>query len=456
MTCFDSIRCIRYLLPFCLSFLLAADLKAAGEELAGASPSVQLTAECPALPYVSFDADVQQWLKARSWLSKQMPLCLDSAEFFALYGASLLNTRQLDQALEMLERALLLDPENGGALVDYSQALYLNGQLMAALQLNMQLLMRSDLPDTLRPYLEQRQSYWEQQAVSWRHNLMLKSGYDSNLSGMADLEYLTLTIDGVAQALPLHESSKPVEGHFGQIIWQAQRSETGTGNTQHLRFYINSKFSDYSFTDVTELRSSYQVSHELLSGSVSGSIGVNHIFYGGHSLSSGVELDIRYQWRHENCRPYAGMKAEQKFFPGQKEVNDTSIELTAGTNCRIGHSRLSAELDYMNSQSAYSRRPGGDRAGISALFGIQYPFGKGVLHGQVSLSDLNDAESYSPLLSDGEARRIFRSGIVIQYLYPVADNITLMASVSRQRQKSNLELFHTRGTRTDLGLAFSF
>lgn len=415
-----------------------------------------LASECPVLPHVPFDAGVAQWARARLWLSEQMSVCLNSPEYFALYGAALLNTRQLDRALEMLERALLLDPEHGSALVDYSQALYLSGQLMPALQLNKQLLKRSDLPDTLRPYLEQRQNYWEQQAVSWRHSLMLKSGYDSNLSGMADLEYLTLTIDGVTQALPLHESSKPVEGAFGQIIWQAQRSETGTGNAQHLRFYINSKFSDYSFTNVTELRSSYQLSHELLSGNVSGSIGVNHIFYGGRSLSSNVGLDIRYQWRHENCRPYTGIKAEQKFFTGQKEVNDISIELTAGTNCRIGRSRLSAELDYMNSQSAYSRRPGGDRTGISALLGIQYPLGEGVLHGQISLSDLNDAKGYSPLLSDGEARRIFRSGIVIQYLYPVAENITLMASVSRQRQKSNLELFRTRGTRADLGLAFSF
>ena len=57
-------------------------------------------------------------------LAGLMPECLESSEYFALYGQAQLNNGQLSGALEALERALLIDPNNGAAGIDYAQALF--------------------------------------------------------------------------------------------------------------------------------------------------------------------------------------------------------------------------------------------------------------------------------------------------------------------------------------------
>ena len=62
--------------------------------------------------------------------------CLRSSEYYALLGAAQLNSAQLESASESLERALLLDPNNGAAQIDFASALFASGQLFPALQLN--------------------------------------------------------------------------------------------------------------------------------------------------------------------------------------------------------------------------------------------------------------------------------------------------------------------------------
>ena len=66
-------------------------------------------------------------------------------------------TSNLSRAIESLERALLLNPENGAALIDYAQALQEDGQLFAALEINTILQERNDVPENLRSQLAERQ-----------------------------------------------------------------------------------------------------------------------------------------------------------------------------------------------------------------------------------------------------------------------------------------------------------
>ncbi|MBL6904401.1 MAG: tetratricopeptide repeat protein, partial [Pseudomonadales bacterium] len=89
-------------------------------------------------------------------LAELQSRCLRSSEYYALLGAAQLNSGQLDVASESLERALLLDPKNGSAQIDYAEALFAAGQLFPALQLNETILGREDLPAALRETLTQR------------------------------------------------------------------------------------------------------------------------------------------------------------------------------------------------------------------------------------------------------------------------------------------------------------
>lgn len=114
---------------------------------------------CPSLAGF-YPGTTTDWQAMHQQLSPLMPRCLRSAEYFALLGAALLNIDQLADALEALERALLLDPGNGGAQIDYAEALFRQGQLFSALELNQQILARDDVPEFLNPMLQQRQDNW--------------------------------------------------------------------------------------------------------------------------------------------------------------------------------------------------------------------------------------------------------------------------------------------------------
>ena len=72
---------------------------------------------------------VAQWAALATSLADLQSRCLRSSEYYALLGAAQLNSGKLDVASESLERALLLDPTNGAAQIDYAEALYAAGQL---------------------------------------------------------------------------------------------------------------------------------------------------------------------------------------------------------------------------------------------------------------------------------------------------------------------------------------
>ena len=65
-----------------------------------------------------------------------------STEFFALLGSSQLALGDLLRAAENLELALLLDSENGSAMVDYAEVLFRLGQLSSAVDINQLILER--------------------------------------------------------------------------------------------------------------------------------------------------------------------------------------------------------------------------------------------------------------------------------------------------------------------------
>jgi tetratricopeptide (TPR) repeat protein len=105
---------------------------------AGALP-ISSFAACPDLS-AFYQSDAAASAVLQQQISQLLPECLESSEFFALYGAAQLNSSDLAGALESLERALLLNPGNGAAAIDYAQALFEVGQLFTALEMNQRLI----------------------------------------------------------------------------------------------------------------------------------------------------------------------------------------------------------------------------------------------------------------------------------------------------------------------------
>ena len=136
-------------------------------------------ASCPDLSrfYTGNDDSPQNgidWEYIHAQLTEIFSQCLLSSEYFALYGAAQLNTDRLSDSMESLERSLLLDPDNGAALVDYAEALLRDGQLFAALEANVVLLDREDVPERLEHQISQRQRDWRAliQQTNWQLDLL--------------------------------------------------------------------------------------------------------------------------------------------------------------------------------------------------------------------------------------------------------------------------------------------
>ena len=128
----------------------------------------------------------QQWQRLVSELVPLQSRCLRSSEYYALLGAAQLNAGAPDLAAEALERALLLDADNGAAQIDYAEVLLRQGQLFPALQLNAVLEAREDLPEELRQSVVQRGTQWRGLTKQNSVQLDASGGYDSNLNGAPD------------------------------------------------------------------------------------------------------------------------------------------------------------------------------------------------------------------------------------------------------------------------------
>src|SRR5690606_9092531 len=161
--------------------------------------------------------DASQWPQALQRLRSLEAECLQNADYYALLGAGQLETGQLPSALESLERALLLDPDHAPARIDYAEALYLSGQLFAALELNRQALRQSDVPPQVAGLLRSRQQQWRRQTSRSQLNLDLGLGYDSNLNGGPARNQITLTLSGEALQLTLDEAFQSVEGPYSSL-----------------------------------------------------------------------------------------------------------------------------------------------------------------------------------------------------------------------------------------------
>jgi len=90
-----------------------------------------LTAQTPPPDAGAFEQ--AQWTQLAATLADIQASCLRSSEYYALLGAAQLNSAQLEPASESLERALLLDPSNGAAQIDFASALFASGQLFPGL-----------------------------------------------------------------------------------------------------------------------------------------------------------------------------------------------------------------------------------------------------------------------------------------------------------------------------------
>jgi len=423
---------------------------------------------CPTLaPYYPIPGQTADWQSVDRALAPLLSECLLSSEYFALRGAAQLNTGQLTDALESLERALLLEPENGAAQIDYALALFESGQLFAALEVNERLIERNDLPPGLAPAIRQRQSNWRDLTRDGEVQLDLLLGYDNNLNAAPADEQLTLTLSGESILLTLNPEFQPVSGPYVNFR-SAGRYRFLAPNHQHnFSASVRGRVSEDTKSDLLQFSARYNLLRPDQNNAWQLQTGVNQLFYGGSSLFTGSDLGLRYQPPgDEQCRPDFLAAVQFQHFHGQAQLDAVETKLSAGGLCDFpamfnaeGRQRVSFGLSLLRNDNLDGNRLGGDRRGWQLNFDWQQPLGDGAIYAQLNHTRQRDGQPYSALLSNNSIRRQNRSYMLLQYRKPAhffGENSTLMINLYHQYQQSNIDLFKIVDTTIEAGLSFRF
>lgn len=419
--------------------------------------SMRAFAECPSLQQY-YPASDEQWPQTERQLEILMPECLQSAEFFALYGAALLNTNQVATALEFLERALLLEPNNGSARVDYAQALYLAGQLFPALEVNNSLLQRSDLPAGLNTMLRERQELWLGQTRSRGLQAEVSAGYDDNLNGAPASSEFTLTLSGEQVELTLDPEFQPISGPYLNLRMNGYYQRLTPDRTHDLLLSLRSRVSEYTQSDLSQFDGRYALTIPRAGYQLDLSASISHLLYGGSALYTVSEVRARRRGRGDGCQAQYEFAAQHQLYHGQPRLTGIEGSITAGFECPLPGARHQVEFEIgpLANFAMRSGRPGADRAGWKLGLTWQWRLGQGLLTSQFNYARLSDKSGYSALLANGAKREVESRIFRVQYSRQLQENVVFIANLNHQDQGSNIAPFENRGLAADLGISYNF
>jgi len=186
-------------------------------------------------------------------LQTQLSACQNNVAWLVWAGQTLMRAGQYLLASDYLERALMLEPDNKGAKLDYALSLAGSEQPEAALSLVRGLLQESDMPDHLRGAIKTLLARLEVPTKTWlsswtantnsstaangsAHRFYggVKVGRDSNLLGAPNLTELSLNFSGIPFSLSLDSSYLSQSGNYARadVGWsytQPAPSEGGEG-----------------------------------------------------------------------------------------------------------------------------------------------------------------------------------------------------------------------------------
>ncbi|MES2626946.1 MAG: hypothetical protein V4628_16790 [Pseudomonadota bacterium] len=408
---------------------------------------------CPDLKPYYQTPDQIQWPgdAVLNQLTLMMPECLESAEYFALLGAAQLNSGLTPEALESLERALLLDPDNGAARIDYAQALYIAGQLFPALEINQSLLDRPDLPSNLQGILQARGKEWKRQTRSKGLFAELAAGYDNNLNGAPSKSDFTLTLSGEPISFELSPDFQPLSGPYVNLQLAGYYRKLDSQHSQNVQFGLRSRQSEESSNELLQFDWRYTFLLPVRKQQWELSAGTSHLLFGGNPLYSVTEGRIRYRFRDLGCNPHYELAAQHQLYHGQSSMTGIESSVIGGVDCARGNQRFGIQAGPLNN-SALKTRLGGDRQGWKVRMNWQLQVGADLVTAQLGYASLYDKSGYSSLLENNARRDVHTTSAQIQYSHQLQSDLSLIINLNHQGQDSNIGPFESDSTAFEVGI----
>lgn len=396
----------------------------------------------------------ETWEQIRPILAKQFDACLGDSDYFALYGAALLYTGDIARALEMLERSLLIDPDNGSARIDYAQALFQSGQLLAAIQVNQNLLDEENVPPAIHQFLKDRDAAWQERLHYWRHQFSYLYGHSSNLNNATDIEELYFSFPGLSVSLPLDPSSRAKPGNYYYAGLLSQYYNLQENGVSLASLSLKTRESNLNSSDTDELKVSYEREIEKLSMRHNWSVSAEHLRLGDRGLYSAVEGTWRLNPR---TQPDSYLELDTRYvdFNGVNRLDEISYTIRPGVAFTHALQRFGFELGF-GINKAIDDRDGGDRSQQEASAFYDTSLLGGRLSSRITYSQSLDADGYNPLIQSNARRKTQSLTTTLQYFYPINKDWIVHGSYYHRDQESNIDLFDTKTESIDLGFTYRF
>jgi hypothetical protein len=466
----------------------------------GPAPSISRSppvGPCPAAGDLPINASSAELQSLQVSLSLRLD-CRDHANasvassFLALQGAVLRRLGSFEQAILILERALMLDPDRADALLDFALAKDAIGDRSTALAIYRQMLASMDPPALVRSLLQSRiealkppidatiAGLTNPYAPELRAHLQVRQslgfglGYDHNINAAISADRLRLTLAEGPIELALAESEQrrsallsQIEHRLqaqwalpkGDLRWQhriAHRQPFGATDLKSSQLEAELSWAPYDERATAMAATGFGVLSPRYA------VSAQQIFYGSDPLLQSLRVQTLLQgsarslanaWHVEHCALQATLEAEQKHYPQRSILNGLAgtlgLKLLCDNNGLQWQMQLRAARDWPE-----GLRPGGIQQRTDLAVGLQLGGGLGIagyqsrrVNNQLQLvaSRVNDEKGYNPLIENNLTRNLDRIALVFERSEGVGINWTLIQLLEAYKQVSNLALFSLQG-----------
>lgn len=388
--------------------------------------------------------------------------CQQDSAWLGWMGWALNENGRYAEAVDYLERSLMLEPGSLRVQMDYAIALAGSGDGMASIQLMQSLLQEPLLPAPLRATLAREVARWSapDEPQGWRHRgyVSAKLGHDTNLLGTPDLSSLTLTIQGQLVQLPLDASYARQPGDYA-------RADLGW----------NANNGPWQLSASLGAREGLRSGAGLRQAQALAEYAVPTYYAGANMAVFSSDLGTRFrtiglvgglQSTRDSCVIRGGLELQQRRLQDNRILSgrytggllQQTCESRVSSAWPLGMQFWQASLRFGVDAPEQAERAGGrQQQSLLRLVAV----GQGWRSREQWLVDAEvylqtDTSGYSALLEDAARRRISRQALRAEYSWPLAppgvQGWQLALGLEWQRQRANLVLFQQRSKGAYLAL----
>lgn len=387
-------------------------------------------------------------------LNNQFEDCRRFSRFYLLRGRAYGQLERFDLAASDFEYALLLEPENGEALIDYAEALYLSGAVIEALAVNAQIADLSPLPEPVKSLVKARDKIWRAPSTTQSHRLELGVGVSSNVNNGLSGETQTLTLGEDRYDFELEDRYRAKSGLIFNSSYHTLSNEKASGGTLIKFVGIDFNSGSHASQDSFQLTAGLEQplrSERFLNARLQGryqEIDGDTVV----SLSARSQLAQKTLLLPEQTSVY-GILAHRS-----AEIAPLTFKLgIESTKQFLWHNRPSelgvwGGVDFPLSAA----RAGGVRGEAGVYASSIQTLKNSNLVVSTYLSASSDTRGYSQLLNSNAKRWVSRVGVKGELDFPREDDYRFVISLGHNRQLSNIGLFERVSTEASVRLIKSW